>query len=118
MTATGHKAVADAIAEQIKRRQGVHTEHTREVVKVEHSEQLPEDVVRAVHAAGMGTLELRAEVDAMRELVEMLATQQVEQLRAVLDRVEQVHLESVAADNELIGVLKGLAAEAKKARQG
>ena len=92
-----------------------HTEHTREVVKVEHSETLPEDVVRAVQLAGHGTLELQREVQELKAALEMIATANVDQLRAVLDRVEQVHRESVAADNELIGVLKGLAGEAKKA---
>jgi len=54
MTATGHKAVADAIEEQIKRRKQV--ERTVEV----REEKLPADVVDTLDAMAKAVLDLQA----------------------------------------------------------
>lgn len=86
-----------------------HTEHTREVVKVEHAETLPADAVHVIQAVGEGTLALKRELDELRAALEMIATHNAEQLRQVLDRVADVHRKSVDADNVLIAELKILA---------
>jgi len=111
MTAIGHKSTADAIAEQIRRRHEVRHETTREVATIE--ERLPIDAVRVIQATGEGTLALAAEIEQLKRALELIATHNVEQLRAVLDRVEQVHTASVEADNQLIEALQGLAKAAK-----
>ena len=111
MTPIGHKATADAIAEQIRKRHEVHHETTREVAVRE--ETLPADAVAVIAAAGQGTLALADEVENLKRALELVASHNVEQLRAVLERVEAVHRASVEADNQLIDALKGLAKVAK-----
>lgn len=88
-----------------------HTEHTVELVRQE--EHLPVDAVRVIQATGEGTLALAAEVEQLKRALELIANHNVEQLRAVLDRVEQVHTASVEADNQLVEALQGLAKAAR-----
>jgi hypothetical protein len=111
MMPTGYKATADAIAEQIRKRHEVHHETTREIAVRE--ETLPADAVAVIVAAGQGTLALADEVENLKRALELVASHNVEQLRAVLDRVEAVHRASVEADNRLIDALKDLAKVAK-----
>lgn len=87
-----------------------HTEHTRELVKQE--ERLPLEAVEVIQMMGTGALEMKREIDELKRALEMIASHNVDQLRAVLDRVEAVHQASVEADNHLVEALRGLVKQA------
>jgi len=66
MTHIGHKARADAIAEQIKRRHG--TTHTREVVRAETRAELPAQIVDELLRMAQTIDELKAKADELDQI--------------------------------------------------